>query len=75
MDKPNEATAYNLDEISRHLAQVYANAQFALRYGATKEALLSQIEEAVEFHEDALGKEGWLIITPALQRKQQEKRR
>jgi hypothetical protein len=72
MDKPHETAAYNFDEIWRHLDQVYANAQFALRYGATKESFLSQIEQAVELHEDSLEEKGWLIVKPAIHRKQEE---
>ena len=48
--------AGDMDELSFHLEEVYGNAQWALRYGATKESLLSAIEEAVELHEDSLGK-------------------
>jgi hypothetical protein len=64
MEKVREVRTDNFDEIFSHLEEVYGNAQWALRYGATKEDLLSQIEEAVELHEDSLGEEGWLIVTP-----------
>ena len=41
MEKVREVRTDNFDEIFSHLEEVYGNAQWALRYGATKEDLLS----------------------------------
>lgn len=43
------------------LDEVYGNAQWALRYGATKEDLIDQIEQALELHQECLREDGWLI--------------
>ena len=61
MEKPNEVSSDNFDEIFDHLEEVYGNATWALRYGATKEDLLAQIEEALECHQQSLHQAGWLI--------------
>jgi hypothetical protein len=52
----------NEENLQRCLEEVYGNAQWALRYGATKESLLEQIEVAVELHEERRSEEGWLIV-------------
>lgn len=61
MEKLNEDPTDNFDEMCHHLNEVYANAQWALRHGATKEDLLGEIEEALEMHQNCLKEEGWLI--------------
>ena len=57
MEKVHEARIDSFDEIFGHLEEVYGNAQWALRYGATKESLLAQIDQSFELHQDALSKE------------------
>jgi hypothetical protein len=61
MAKYCNACAGDRDELSYHSDEVYGNAQWALRYGATKESILSQILEARNLHEDSLSEDGWLI--------------
>ena len=61
MEKVHEVRTDNFDEIFGHLEEVYGNAQWALRYGATKEDLLDQIEQALDMHQDCLQEDGWLI--------------
>jgi hypothetical protein len=61
MAKYCKVCAGDRDELSYHLDEVYGNAQWALRYGATKESILSQILEAFELHEDSRSEDGWLI--------------
>jgi tryptophanyl-tRNA synthetase len=56
----NEVFADSFDEMRHHLNEVYANAQWALRCGATKESLLDQIEQALELHQECLLKDGWV---------------
>jgi len=65
MEKPTEVYAENFAEIFDHLEDVYGNAQWALRFGATKEDLLDQITQALELHQDRLLKDGWLIRSDA----------
>ena len=70
MAKYCKACAGDMDELSYHLEEVYGNAQWALRYGATKESILAEIDQALELHEDALSEEGWLVkINPEEQPK------
>jgi len=61
MEELNEVSADNEDEMFCFCEEVYGNAQWALRYGATKEGLLAQIEEAFKVHQDSLLIDGWLI--------------
>lgn len=43
------------------LDKLWRTAQWALRYGATKDDLLSEIENALELHKLLLEEDGWLI--------------
>ena len=61
MEEHHAVSEENFDEYVYHLDEVYGNAQWALRYGTTKEALLHQIEVAFELHQDCLLEDGWLI--------------
>ena len=56
MAKYCKVCAGDMDELSFHLEEVYGNAQWDLRYGATKESVLSEILEAFNLHEDSLYK-------------------
>jgi hypothetical protein len=47
-----EDSLKSTEEQERHLDQVFANAVWALGYGAQKEDLLSEIEEALQMHDD-----------------------
>ena len=70
MAKYCRVCAGDRDELSFHLEEVYGNVQWALRYGATKESVLSQILEAFNLHEDSLSEDGWLIkVNPEEQSK------
>lgn len=63
METGHKTCMYNNEENQwRFLEEVYGNAQWGLRYGATKESLLEQIALAVEVHEERRSEEGWLIV-------------
>jgi hypothetical protein len=48
MNQSTDVCPDNCDEVFSFLEEVYGNAYWALRYGATKEALIDQIEQAFE---------------------------
>jgi hypothetical protein len=60
MEQLNEVSGEDFDEMVGHLEEVYGNAYWALRYGATKESLFNQIEQALEMSQDEL-KEGRIV--------------
>ena len=54
METPTEMCPENYNEMVDHVEEVYGNAYWALRNGANREALIGQIDEAMEMLEDDL---------------------
>ena len=52
MGQLNEVRPGDLDEMNSCLEDIYGGAYWALRYGATREDILAQIDEAVEMYQE-----------------------
>ncbi len=60
MGQLNEVCAEDFDKMCRFLEQVYGGAFCAIQYGATRESLLDQIDQALECVEE-MKKDGFFV--------------
>ena len=47
--------------MNKYVGNIYTDALSALRYGASKEALLDEVEAAFDVHREYVTERGWLI--------------